>query len=125
MSTINALKNEVAEIKSRVNPEPKHFAIHCSFGTSDEPHSYLSGRILHILTPCPEETQPWFEAGNAEAELVDLKKYYEKTFVNKTYNFMKGSDHPYSTFEKFVTSQTCICGKHGLDGKQPYLGECH
>jgi len=123
--SITTLKREVTEIKQRVNPAPKHIIIPYFFCHTDEPHGCYQGTITHMITDQHNTTTRWQEAIDTETEIAAHQAFYDKNLKTEfgLRPFMKESTHPYSTFEKFLASQLCTCGKHGVDGKQPYLGE--
>ena len=121
MSTINALKNEVKELKASINPEPQHVTIPYFFYDVDQPHGFLTGTIFHLVIDKHGTETRRYEAIGTETEIESHKAYYDKMFGK--YKFMKDSSHPYSTVEKFLESNRCKCGKHGVDGKQPFTGE--
>jgi hypothetical protein len=123
MSTINALKKEITALKASINPDPKHFIIQFGFGTLDDPHSWLGENFFHIDIDAHGNETKWVEAvTDYEAELAAHKKYYDKLAGPRS-KFMKSSDHPFQSFESFLEYCRCTCGKHGVDGKQPYMGE--
>jgi hypothetical protein len=124
MVSFDSLKNDVKEIKIRVNPEPKHLVLHQTFMAGlNDPHGFLGGSNLHWVTDRHGKETRWFEAVDTETELASYKASYDE-MISKSYNkFMKAPDHPYHCFESFLESNRCTCGKHGVGGKQPFYGD--
>jgi hypothetical protein len=123
MVTAENLKKEVNEIKARVKPEPKHFIMAQVFGSPDQPHGFLYGSLFHIVIGKDGKETKWYEALDAETELRTNRAYYDSIISKPTNKFMKEPTHPFNSFESFLEYSRCKCGKHGLDGKQPYHGE--
>jgi hypothetical protein len=124
MVTVENLKKEVQEIKTRVNPEPKHFIIDMAFSTNDEPHGFLNGSLFHLAIDKHGKETKWNEAIDTQTELASKRAYYDNVISNPKYKFMNEPTHPSHSFDRFVEYSRCKCGKHGADNKQPYLGEC-
>ena len=122
MSTVNALKKEVTELKSRVNPEPKHLVIDFSLSTDNDPHGFLNGSLFHLVIDKHGQETRWHEAIDTETELASNKAYYDSVLCKPTDKFMKNPTHPFHSFESFLEYSRCKCGKHGVSGMEPYLG---
>lgn len=124
MVTAENLKKEIGEIKTRVNPEPKHLILDFNFSSENEPHGFLNGSLFHLLIGKDGKEAQYTEAINSETELKSNRVYYDALIFKSSNKFMKQSTHPFYSFESFVEYHRCKCGKHGPDNKQPYLGEC-
>jgi hypothetical protein len=93
------------------------------FFQTDKPHGFLCGAALHIVLGADVKEKQWYEAVNTVTELESHREYYDNIISKSSNKFMKEATHPFHSFDSFVESHRCKCGKHGLDDKQPYLGE--
>ena len=121
MTSKATLAKDVAELTRIVNPAPQHFIIEFSFGSLSDPHGFLGGNLLHMVTSRGIETR-WLESIDSETELRKHKAYYDDMISKRHNKFMKVPDHVWSSWEKFYESNRCRCGQHGEDGQQPFTG---
>ena len=118
----NAIKKDLTELSHRLNPKDIHRIIQFAFGIDSDPHGFLHGNRLHMLTQKGKTTR-WYEALTTEAELKEHKEYYDKILADPQHAFMKAPGHPFHSFESYIEYGRCTCGKHGSSNMEPYLGE--
>jgi hypothetical protein len=117
--SITAMKKEVKELKERINPARSVIRVMFHFHTNGEPHGFMGSQWLVI----EDHEKTTFEAATAKEELESFsRKEYEN--MTKKYPYMKAEpNHVYSAYEKWLESHRCKCGKHGEDGRHPFLGK--
>lgn len=93
-----AIQREIEEIKQRFIP-PKDIWIIFSFGPIDSSHGKYGHRKLNVFTG---ETEPVDEA----TEIEMLRDYY-----GNLPKHCKVKCHMWETFEKFLKTRECKCGK--------------
>ena len=98
MTSQAAIQKEIEEIKQRFIP-PKDIVMIFSFGPDDASHGKYGHRKFHIFTG---ETEPVDEA----TELEMLRKSYDELPEH-----CHKEGHVWSTFEKYLKSRECKCGK--------------
>jgi hypothetical protein len=127
--SINTLKQQVTELKTRVNPERKRVIVIWAFSFGNEAHGVYGHHGLMLETGQPSQNI----AMPIEWELENVTKAYRegtdswqnpKTFTGaNSYASEKEFRSLYPTLESYLEMRRCKCGKHGVDGKQPFNGE--
>lgn len=126
MSTINALKNEVKELKASINPEHKRHAVIWAFSSGDELHGVYGFHALIL-----ENNKPSVQSAlSIDWELEELEKAYKEGTVSwqnpcmytGTNTFKNEAEFRklYPTLESYREMRRCKCGRHGPEDNQPY-----
>ena len=110
---ISVLKQEVRALKDSV--APRESAIVFMGGKPDEPHGVFTYQIYHLHSKL-KQPYPY------KKEILEFTREKYRDMI-KRFPFMKAESHVWSSYDKWVESYRCKCGKHGVDGNQPHYGE--
>jgi len=99
MTTVQVVKREVKQLKRSLLPK-KDIVWIITFGPNDEPHGKYGYRKHHMFT------------GEIEAVPEDEERLSLKRSFKKLPNHCSNPNHMWSTFEKYLKSHECKCGKH-------------
>jgi hypothetical protein len=110
MTTVAQLQRRVKRLEQTLTPKPPDdIVVIFSFGPDEESHGKYGHRKRHMLTG---EVEPVDE----EDEIGMLRDYYETQIPRHC----KKADGVYPTFEFFLRSHECKCGR-----QHPYTNPEH
>ena len=101
MAALTQLQKRVKRLEYAFAPKPpSDIVMVVSFGPDEEPHGRYGHRKVHVFTG---ELEPVDE----QDEIEILRDYYEMHVPSH----FKKTDSVYLTFEVFLKSQECKCGR--------------
>jgi hypothetical protein len=120
MSSINALKKEVQVLKRALHPDRKRIEIVWTFSRHNEPHGPWGCCRMIVMEGENVGSDISFEPLMYEEEMQIYSRQEYAEMTRQYPQMTEKEEYPCSTFEKWLESHRCRCGRHGEDGKQPF-----
>ncbi len=110
MTTLSVLKHDIKSISEQVTPKDTHISIIFWFGNLDQPHGIYGSSKLNIEVKQGKK-RIYYDNLDKETELEYMKQFYDSLNLAGIVSF-----------QEFLLSHACYCGRHGEMGTEPYLG---
>ena len=117
MTSKQTLRREITIINRALNIHAQQHYLIFHYGPTDEPHGAMGHRAKKWTTA--NDIAPKVYAISYDEE---MKSYTEDEYnwLKLKISAMKNPEHAWNTYKKWIEYNRCKCGKHGVDGKQPY-----